>query len=75
MPIQERFARSFSLRDFSVRYKTSKQSGFTLVELSIVLVILGFIAAGIVVGQDMIRASELRFAVTPFFLFDAIPHC
>ncbi len=33
---------------------------FTLVELSIVLVILGLLAGGVVAGQDMIYAAKLR---------------
>lgn len=35
-------------------------SGFSLVELSIVLVILGLLTGGILSGQSLIRASELR---------------
>lgn len=34
--------------------------GFSLVELSIVLVILGLLVGGILVGQSLIHASELR---------------
>ena len=34
--------------------------GFTLIELSIVLVIIGLIVGGVLAGQDLIRASELR---------------
>ncbi len=34
--------------------------GFSLVELSIVLVILGLLTGGVLVGQDLIRAAELR---------------
>lgn len=37
-----------------------KQSGFTLIELSIVLVIIGLIVGGILTGQDLIRAAEVR---------------
>ena len=37
-----------------------KQHGFSLVELSIVLVILGLLTGGILGGQSLIRASELR---------------
>lgn len=37
--------------------------GFSLVELSIVLVILGLLTGGILAGQSLIRASEIR-AVT-----------
>jgi prepilin-type N-terminal cleavage/methylation domain-containing protein len=36
------------------------KEGFTLIELSIVLVIIGLIIGGILVGRDMIRAAELR---------------
>ncbi len=42
----------------------NKQQGFTLVELSIVLVIIGLIVSGILVGQDMIRAAEIRSTVS-----------
>jgi prepilin-type N-terminal cleavage/methylation domain-containing protein len=36
------------------------KNGFTLVELSIVLVILGLLAGGVLSGQSLIRAAELR---------------
>ncbi|MBN8543248.1 MAG: prepilin-type N-terminal cleavage/methylation domain-containing protein [Alphaproteobacteria bacterium] len=36
------------------------KKGFSLVELSIVLVILGLLTGGILAGQSLIRASELR---------------
>ena len=38
----------------------SDRQGFSLVELSIVLVILGLLVGGILSGQSLIRASELR---------------
>lgn len=42
--------------------KTNKQmeKGFTLVELSIVLVIIGLIIGGVLVGQDLIIAAQMR---------------
>lgn len=40
------------------------RSGFTLIELSIVLVIIGLIAGGILVGQDLIRAAEVRAQIS-----------
>jgi len=39
------------------------ESGFTLVELSIVLVIIGLIVGGVLVGQDMIKAAEIRSTI------------
>ncbi len=38
--------------------------GFSLVELSIVLVILGLLTGGILTGQNLIRAAELRKTMT-----------
>ena len=42
------------------------QRGFTLVELSIVLVILGLLVGGVLTGQSLIRASELRSVTTQY---------
>ncbi len=41
-----------------------KQSGFTLVELSIVLVIIGLIVGGVLAGRDMIAAAEIRSTIS-----------
>lgn len=43
-----------------------KQQGFSLVELSIVLVILGLLTGGILGGQALIKAAELRAVTTEF---------
>jgi prepilin-type N-terminal cleavage/methylation domain-containing protein len=40
-----------------------KRSGFTLLELSIVLVIIGLIIGGITVGQELIKQAEMRSLV------------
>lgn len=44
-------------------FEASKKEGFTLIELSIVLVIIGLIVGGVLVGQDMIHAAEIRATV------------
>ncbi len=50
------------------------KSGFSLVELSIVLVILGLLTGGILTGQNLIRAAELRSVVTEFQGFQTAVH-
>ena len=47
-----------SLVDSSVR------TGFTLIELSIVLVIIGLIIGGVLVGRDLIGAATVRAQIT-----------
>jgi prepilin-type N-terminal cleavage/methylation domain-containing protein len=41
-----------------------RSQGFTLIELSIVLVIIGLIVGGVLVGQDLIRAAEVRAQIS-----------
>ncbi len=40
------------------------RSGFTLVELAIVLVIIGLLVGGVLVGQDLIKAATIRSTVS-----------
>src|SRR3954468_8091893 len=47
----------------------SHRNGFTLIELSIVLVIIGLVVGGVLVGRDLMRAAELRAVVSDFDRF------
>lgn len=40
------------------------RAGFTLIELSVVLVIIGLIVGGVLVGQDLIKAAQVRAQIT-----------
>jgi len=50
--------------------KAGGQQGFTLIELSIVLVIIGLIVGGVLVGQDLIKAAQLRAAINQINSYD-----
>jgi prepilin-type N-terminal cleavage/methylation domain-containing protein len=52
----------------------SRPSAFSLVELSIVLVILGLLIGGILSGQSLIRAAELRSVVADYQRYAAAMH-
>jgi len=51
-----------------------KSSGFSLVELSIVLVILGLLVGGILAGRSLIRAAELRGITTEYTRYYTTVH-
>lgn len=49
-----------------MRASKTSQSGFTLVELSIVLLIIALIIGGVLVGRDLIHSAELRSTISDF---------
>ncbi len=51
--------------------RDSRRSAFSLVELSIVLVILGLLVGGVLSGQSLIRAAELRSVTSEYQRFAA----
>jgi len=44
--------------------------GFTLIEFSIVLVVVGFLIGGVLVARDMIRNSEIRSVIAEYNEFE-----
>lgn len=48
--------------------------GFTLIELSIVLVIIGLIVGGVLVGRDLINSSHINAQLTQFSKMTAAMH-
>ena len=51
--------------------RMQKPSGFTLVELAIVLVIIGLIVGGVLTGSDLIKAATIRSTVSDFEKYNA----
>jgi prepilin-type N-terminal cleavage/methylation domain-containing protein len=44
--------------------------GFTLIEISIVLVVVGLLTAGVLVGRDLVRAAEIRKQISSIESYD-----
>ena len=61
-----RFAKRHRCCDTGAAKLAGMTNGFSLVELSIVLVILGLLTGGILTGQNLIRAAELRSVTTEY---------
>lgn len=45
---------------------TQRQSGFTLVEIAIVLVIIGLLLGGVLKGQELINSAKAKSIITDF---------
>ena len=56
------------------RSPQDKQVGFTLIELSIVLVVIGLIVGGIMTSQSLMHAADLRSQVAQFTRFSSALH-
>jgi prepilin-type N-terminal cleavage/methylation domain-containing protein len=54
--------------------KRLNQHGFTLIEIAIVMVIIGFLVGGVLVAQSMIRAEQIRSVVTESKNYQAAVH-
>jgi prepilin-type N-terminal cleavage/methylation domain-containing protein len=52
-------------------HRSSGTRGFTLIELSIVLVIIGLIVGGVLVGQDLIKAARMRAQISQIEQYDS----
>lgn len=48
--------------------------GFTLIELSIVLVIIGLVVGGVLIGQDLIKASTIRSQISQIEKYNTAVH-
>src|ERR1700685_2119592 len=46
------------------------RGGFTLIEMSIVLVVIGLVVGGVLVGQDLIRAAYVRAQISQIEKFN-----
>jgi len=53
----------FTIRGYAAGMMPRTRNGFTLVELSVVLVVISLLIGGILIGQDLIKAAAIRATV------------
>ena len=56
------------------KHQKQYNQGFSLLEISIVLVIIGLLAGGILLGRDLIRASQLRSTISQITKYNTAVH-
>ena len=49
--------------------RSNHQSGFTLVEMAIVLVIIGLLIGGVLKGQELINSAKVKNLALDFRIF------
>ena len=59
---------------YSPADKSALETGFTLIEMSIVIVIIGLIVGGILVGQDLIKAAAVRAQIAQIEKYNTAAH-
>ncbi|MEZ5691639.1 MAG: type II secretion system protein [Rickettsiales bacterium] len=53
----------------ALKFNRYKKHGFTLLEMSVAIIIVGFIIAGIVIGGSIIRNSQIKSAISEFTFY------
>jgi len=59
------------MRSYNTALLNKSKAGFSLVELSIVLVIIGLLVGGVLVGKNLIHMAKLRNVITEFQAYQA----
>lgn len=54
--------------------KKKSQAGFTLIELAIVLVLIGLIIGGVLKGQELIKSTRMKMAISQWETIKAATH-
>lgn len=58
------------MRTMKIPVPTTCRQGFTLIEISIVLVIIGLLSGGVLAGRELIRSAQIRKQITELKSYD-----